>query len=369
MIDQYRCQRCVMDLSDPNIEFDSDGHCNHCRSYPERVAAQLISADLRAGKLDDLLTKIRAAGRNKRYDCVIGVSGGVDSSYVALLAKDFGLRVLLVHFDNGWNGEVAVKNVQNITDNTGFDLFTYVVDWAEFRDLQRSLFKASVIDIELVTDHAIKATLFKVASQFGVKYILNGGNVVTECIMPAAWRHIKVDKKNILDIHKAHGTVKLESYPMAGIIKQQFYKYIYRIKTVQILNYCDFDRGSVISRISSELGWQDYGGKHHESVFTRFYQSYILVEKFNVDKRKAHLSNLICAGQISRQDALARLESPVYDESLLKQDLEFVKKKLGFSDEEFSQYLVESPRSHYEYQSDEQFIDRLAALKRLIFRG
>ena len=252
--------------------------------------------------------------------------GGVDSTYVALLAKDLGLRALLVHFDNGWNSEIAVKNVKSITAATGFDLYTYVVDWNEFRDIQISLFKASVVDIELATDHAIKATLLRVASKFSIKYVLNGGNVVTEAIMPTKWRHTKVDKSNIIDIHKKFGRVSLKTYPMAGIIKQQIYKYFFGIKQVQILNYCAFDREHVVSRIKSELGWIDYGGKHHESVFTRFYQSHILPRKFNIDKRRSHYSNLICAEQLSREDALKMLENPAYDSKLLNQDLEFLTK-------------------------------------------
>ena len=163
---------------------------------------------------------------------------------------------------------------------------------------------------------------FRLAGKFRVKFMLNGGNVVTEAIMPVSWRHTKVDKSNLLDIHKKFGTLKLKSYPTAGIIKQQIYKFIYKIKNVKILNYVGFDRESVISRLKSELGWQEYGGKHHESVFTRFYQAYILPEKFNIDKRRCHYSNLICAGQLSRENALTAIDRSVYDEELLSTDLE-----------------------------------------------
>ena len=219
------CSYCIMDSTDIDIKFDEIGRCNHCKDYFTKINTQIVPEEDQKKELDSLVSKIKDSNANGDYDCVVGISGGVDSSYVALLAKDFGLRALLVHLDNGWNSEISIRNVSNITNKTGFHLYTHVIDWNEFRDLQLSLFRASVVDIELVTDHAIKATLFKVASRFNVKYILNGGNVVTEAIMPVSWRHTKVDKRNIKDIHEKFGKVKIKTYPMAGIINQKFYKY------------------------------------------------------------------------------------------------------------------------------------------------
>jgi N-acetyl sugar amidotransferase len=358
-----RCNYCVMDTSDIDINFDESGQCNHCKGYFDKVTSQLIPSNEQNQQLKKLVSEVKSSNIKGSYDCVVGVSGGVDSTYVALLAKDLGLRALLVHLDNGWNSEISVKNVRNITKSTNFDLYTHVIDWNEFRDIQLSLFKASVVDIELATDHAIKATLFKIASKFKVKFILNGGNVVTEAIMPQSWRHTKVDKSNIKDIHKKFGAIPIKTYPMSGIIRHQFYKYFSRIKTVQILNYYTFDREHVVSRIKAELGWIDYGGKHHESVFTRFYQAYILPKKFNIDKRLAHYSNLICAGQLSRDEALKNLREPVYDRTLLNQDLIFVTKKLGMSISEFETYLNKPGRSHYEFKSDDKMIDILLRFK------
>ena len=224
------CSFCVMDTSDPNIKFDSENRCNHCKSYFDKVAFEIIPINQRRKKLENLVENIKSSNIKGKYDCVVGVSGGVDSSYVALIAKDFNLRTLLVHLDNGWDSQISVQNINNITKNTGFDLFTHVIDWNEFKDLQLSLFKASVVDIELATDHAIKALLFQISVKFGIKYMLNGGNVRTEAIMPVLWRHSKPDIKNLKDIHSKYGTTRLKTYPMAGILKQQFYKYFYSIK-------------------------------------------------------------------------------------------------------------------------------------------
>ncbi len=361
-----RCNFCVMDTSDTDIVFYDSGRCNHCIGYYRRVEFEKIPATERKRELEHLSSEIKKSNEKGKYDCIVGVSGGVDSTYVALLAKDLGLRTLLVHLDNGWNSEISVKNVRSITKSTGFDLYTHVIDWHEFRDIQLSLFKASVVDIELATDHAIKATLFKVASKFGIKFILNGGNVITEAIMPKSWRHTKVDKSNLKDIHKKFGTIPIKTFPMSGILIHQFYKYFFRIKTIQILNYYAFERDYVVSRIKNELGWQDYGGKHHESVFTRFYQAHILPKKFKIDKRLAHYSNLICAGQLSREEALERLREPIYDKDLLDQDLAFVTKKLGFSDEGFSDYLNSPPQSHYFFKSDDKMIERLLRIRELL---
>ncbi|CAH1528183.1 ExsB family protein [Vibrio rotiferianus] len=358
------CNRCIMDTTDPDIEFDEHGVCNHCKNYEIKVASELIPDELKKTQLDEFIDKVKCSGKGRKYDCIVGISGGVDSSYVALLAKGFGLRTLLVHLDNGWNSDIAVKNVKNIAKNTGFDLYTHVIDWSEFRDLQRSLFAASVVDIELATDHAIKAVIFKVAAKFGVKYLLNGGNVITEAIMPVTWRHTKVDKSNLNDIHKKFGKTKLKTYPMAGIIKQQFYKRFYGIENVKILNYINFVRNDVINRLVNELEWEEYGGKHHESVFTRFYQGYILPEKFNIDKRRCHYSNLICAGQMLRDDALERMKLSPYDEKMLNSDKEFLIKKLRFTEPEFDEYIKAPRVSHYDYKSDESLIEFLLGVRK-----
>lgn len=358
------CSKCIMDTADPDIHFDSAGICNHCKIYKEKVANELIKKDIKKKCLDELIKKIKT--QTNTYDCLIGVSGGVDSSYVSLIAKDLGLNALLVHMDNGWNSDIAVKNIKNISKNTGFDLFTYVINWQEFKDVQISLFKASVVDIELATDHAIKAVLFRTAFKHKIKYLFNGGNVVTEAIMPEKWRHIKVDKSNLLDIHRRYGKVKLKTYPTAGIIKQQLYKYFLGLKNIKILNYVEFDKGQIIKRLEHELEWVNYGGKHHESIFTRFYQGYILPNKFNIDKRKSHYSNLINAGQLKREEALNLMKKPPYGKKLMESDFNFLLKKLNFKKDDFIKYINSPKIDHSFYKTDVDFINWLTKIRKFI---
>lgn len=360
------CQFCVMDTTDPDIVFTENKTCNHCDGYQQKVNSQLIPLDRNTAMLSSLADEIKIHSKKKEYNCVIGISGGVDSTYVALLAKDLKLTPILVHFDNGWNSDISVRNIKNTAKKTGFDLFTYVVDWDEFRDIQRSLFKSSVIDIEMATDHAIKATLYAIAKKFRVNYILSGGNVITEAIMPSSWRHIKIDKKNIVDIHKQFGSVKLKTYPFLGILKKQLYKKFLGINEVQILNYVRFNREEVVDKLIKELDWMPYGGKHHESVFTRFYQGVILPRKFNVDKRKCHYSNLICSGQMTREGALTLLKEPAYEERLQKEDEVFVMKKLGFEKGEFEEYISLPRVEHEYYKSDQNLIDTLLNVRNKI---
>ena len=360
------CTNCIMDTSDSDISFQENGVCNHCSNYVSKNDAQLVPIGKREIALEGIKSTILKAGSGKKYDCIVGISGGVDSSYVALLAKDLGLRALLVHLDNGWNSDISVKNIRSIAIYTGFDLYTHVIDWNEFRDLQLSLFKASVIDIELATDHAIKAIVYKVAKKFGVKYILSGGNVRTEAIMPVSWRHTKVDRSNLLDTHHRFGKIKLKTYPTAGIIKQQIYKYLFGIRIIPILNYVEFDRNKIITRLTSELGWIEYGGKHHESVFTRFYQGYILPNKFFIDKRRCHLSNLICASQLTRDEALLEIQKDPYPSSMMMKDKKFLLKKLGFSEKSFDEYISVSEVSHFEFKSDKKLILRLHRIREFI---
>ncbi len=343
------CTRCVMDSTDPDIQFDADGICNHCKHYD---SVRPFFGDKKA-ELQTLVDKISAAGKNNDYDCVIGLSGGVDSTYVAYRAVKMGLRPLAVHLDNGWNSEIAVRNIENIVKKLDIDLHTHVIDWEEFRDLQLSFFKASVVDIEMLTDHAIGAVILDVATSKKIKWMISGTNLATEAILPRSWYHSKSDLKNILAIHKKFGTRKLKTFPMAsGFKRKYFYTKIKKIQELRFLNYIHYDKAEAMETIKKELAWQDYGSKHGESVFTKFYQNYILPRKFNLDKRKAHLSCLICSGQISRAEALLRLEQPLYAPMDLKRDSIFAMKKLGFSESEFEAYLNAPPQSHFDYASE-----------------
>lgn len=365
----YRmCSRCVMDTSDPDIHFDSAGVCSHCRAF-ERARRSLPDPDERRARLDRLVAEVQRAGKGTDYDCIIGVSGGVDSSYVAYLVRQFGLRPLAVHMDNGWNSELAVANVENTLRRLGIDLQTYVVDWEEFRDLHRAFLRASVINAELPTDHAIMATLYRTAAELGVRFIIGGSNTATEGVMPYAWVHDYKDLVNIRRIHARYGAVPLRTYPQLGIARYLRYRYGRRIQLIRILEFVEYDKKKAMETLQQELGWRPYGGKHYESVFTRFFQGYILPRKFGVDKRRAHLSTLICSGQMDRDSALAELESSPYGDADPDEERRYVERKLGFPTEEFDEILATPPRPHESYGSSVWVLHLLRRLARGLGAG
>ena len=346
-----RCTYCVMDTTDPEIRFDEAGRCNHCRSYEQRAAEQLLTGADRERALERIVGEIRRAGRGKEYDCIIGVSGGVDSTYTAYVLAKLGLRPLAVHLDNGWNSEQAVRNIERALAALKIDLFTEVLDWREFRDLQIAFLRASTPDGEIPTDHAIAALLYREAARRGVRYIVDGRNLTTEGILAPSWSQGHGDWKYIRGVQSRFGTRRLRTFPHFGILELAYYTMVRRLKTVSVLNYVPYVKADVMRVIEQELGWEYYGGKHYESVYTRFFQGYILPQKFGIDKRKAHLSTLICSGQITREQALAELTAPVYPPGLLDQDRRFVVKKLELSEEEFAAIMALPPRSFWDYPS------------------
>ncbi|MCO5287778.1 MAG: N-acetyl sugar amidotransferase [Chitinophagaceae bacterium] len=362
----YRqCAISVMDtIADPDITFDEQGICNYYYEY-KKAAEQKLYKDPEEGRkaLEKIVEKIKDAGKGKPYDCIMGLSGGVDSSYVAILAHEYGLKPLAVHFDNGWNSELAVKNIENIVNKLGFDLYTYVINWMEFKDLQLSYLRASVVDIEAITDHAIFASLYRIAGEKDIRYILSGTNVQTEQTMPRTWNFAKSDHRNIKAIHKAYGTVPLKTFPFMNAKVKRYYMAAKGIQSISILNYVPYIKKDVKEMIKNQVGWRDYGDKHYESIFTRFYQGYILPQKFGIDKRKAHLSDLIFGGQITKEEALQKLAQPIYDKDMLKHDYDFVLKKLGLSEEEFKHIMSVPPRSHYEFDYEMPVDKRYPLLK------
>lgn len=355
-----------MDTSDPDIRFDGEGVCNHCREYARLAAESLYSGADAHRRLDALVARIRKEGEGKEYDCVLGLSGGVDSSFVAYKAKELGLRPLAVHLDNGWNSELSVANIERIVKKLDIDLFTYVIDWEEFRELQVSFFKASVVDIEMLTDHAIAAVIFDVARQHGLRYFLSGYNVATESIMPRSWFYgNKLDGRNIRAIFKTFGGGKrIESFPILSFYQYVLLVYAKRLKVIPLLNYLAYDKSEAMAVLHEKLGWVYYGGKHYESRFTRFYQAYILPGKFHIDKRRAHLSSLICSGQVRRDEALEAISEDLYTPEKLREDKEFVIKKLGMTEDEFEAYMNVPPRSHLDYPSYETMYRVLRPLGR-----
>lgn len=363
----YRqCAISVMDnIADPQIHFDDNGICNYYYEYKMAEAEKLVGGEEGKQMLEQIAIKIKAEGRGKPYDCIIGLSGGVDSTYVAWLAKQLGLRPLAVHFDNGWNSELAVKNIENIVTKLEFDLFSYIINWEEFKDLQLSYLKASVVDIEAITDHAILATLYRLAGEKNIKYILSGTNVQTENTLPKSWIFSKADHINIKSIHEIYGTIPLKTFPFFDTKVKRFYQKIKGIKSISLLNYLEYNKKNVKDVIQQELGWRDYGGKHYESIWTRFYQGYILFQKFKIDKRKAHLSDLIFSGQITKDQALEKLKEPIYNPEQFKLDYDFVLKKLNLSSANFDAIMNLPTRSHYDFDYEKPIDQRYPILKPL----
>jgi N-acetyl sugar amidotransferase len=347
------CKRCVLDYTADGIRFDDNGVCNFCLDF-DKIAARTIRRPVedRIRDLEIELKKIKQKGKGKKYDCILGVSGGVDSTYLALKAKEWNLRPLVVHFDNGWNSELAVKNIENIVSKLGFDLYTYVIDWEQFRDLQLAFIKASVLDLEMPTDQIIFSALYKIASENGIKYVLSGHNIATEAILPPSWYSNKLDYINLKDINQKFGRSSISNLPKLTLYHKYYYQQILCINTVSLLNYIDYNKQNVKNEIIDKLNWQDYGGKHYESIFTKFYQAYILPVKFNIDKRKAHLSNLINSGQMNRDDALIELNLPPFDMSQIESDKEYVAKKLEITVKELEKYLTQPSRSHSLFRTE-----------------
>jgi N-acetyl sugar amidotransferase len=352
-----------MDTSDPDIQFDEHGVCNHCKRYLKQFTIRTLKGNEAKSQLEKLIRRIKDSGKGKEYDCIIGVSGGVDSTYVAFITKELGLRPLAIHFDNGWNSELAVANIEKLLTKLGIDLFTFVIEWDEFKDLQLSFLKASTPDGEIPTDHAINALLFREANKRGIKYIINGMNYATESMSVPAWSYGHSDWKYISSVHKQFGVTTLKHYPHFNVLNLFWWTFVKRIKVVSILNYLDYKKDEVMKTIQDELGWVYYGGKHYESIYTRFYQGFVLPVKFNIDKRKGHLSDLIMSGQLSREAALEAIKNPIYDKSLLQQDKEFVMKKFNLNIQAFST-IMDNPVKNFKYYPNNYKL--ISAIKQLV---
>lgn len=360
------CSKTVMDnIADPNITFDENGVCNYWYDYQKKAKEKVFHGTLGKELFNQKIAEIKAYGKDKKYDCLIGLSGGVDSTYIAYLVKKHGLRPLAVHFDNGWNSEIAVQNINNIIDKLQCDLFTLVVDWDEFKDLQLAYLKAGVVDIEVLTDHAIFGTLNKLAKKNDIKYVISGANIETEYLLPKAWIFNKLDAVNIKAIHSQFGNVPLKTYPLLKEFNKRYYQKFLKLEFVTPINFERYEKEKVKQLISEELNWKDYGGKHFESVFTKFYQAYILPTKFKIDKRKAHLSNLICSNQLSREEALTELEKPIYDPHELSRDMDYVLKKFGLTQQAFNEIMSKEPVPHTNYDYDQGFFEKNIVLRKI----
>lgn len=348
------CTRCVMDTTDPEITFDASGVCRYCRLYDSRVRPGILNVAEKRARLGEITEQIKTAGRNKKYDSVLGLSGGLDSSYLAYIAWKNGLRPLVIHLDNSWDSEIAVNNVENIVRETGFDYYNHVVDWEEFRDIQLSYLKASVLDVEVVSDHAILALMYRLAAKNGTRYILSGENYSLEgALSGRGWNYpYKQDLLNLKAIHREFGTMPMKTFPTKSLHGVSFCEEALGIRRVRLLDCVDYTRKEAMARLESEMGWRYYGDKHFESLFTKFYQAYILPRKFGLDKRRPHLCSMIHSGQMTRAEAMDVLSGPPYPEHELAAEYEYVIKKLGLSRQEFEEIMAKPPVPHDAYPQE-----------------
>ena len=343
------CTRCVMDTTDPDIVFDEQGVCNHCYTYDEMIRKYVFIGEEGRKRLESIVNEIKIAGKDKEYDCIIGVSGGVDSTSVAYKVKELGLRPLAVHLDNGWDSELAVKNIEQALKMLNIDLYTHVINWEEFKDLQLAFLRASTPDSEIPSDHAIVSLMYQMAEKVGTKYVLAGYNAKTESHLPSAWSKGYWDWKYIKSVSKQFGRVKLKTFPHVDFWTLR--RYTHTQNWIHILNYLDYNKKDAKDILIKKLNWKDYGWKHHESIYTRFYQGYILLHKFGYDKRKVHLSSLICAGETSRDEALIELQKEPYPLQMQMEDKQYVIKKLNISEEEFENIMRLPKKSFWDYPS------------------
>jgi N-acetyl sugar amidotransferase len=357
------CSRCIMDTTVPDIIFNEQGVCNLCIQYEQRTKKELHYDEVGQASLQDLINKIKAKGSRREYDCLIGISGGVDSTYVAyLVKKKFGLRPLAVHLDNGWDTELAVSNVEQTMKRLEIDLFTYVLNWEEFKDLQISFLKSSISNAEIPTDHAIWAILIRIAATKGIQYIISGSNIVTECLMPESWLYGSKDARIINSIQNQYGTAKLKTFPQLSTLDFIYYLMIKGIRWVPVLNHVPYNKKEAKRTLCEELNWRDYGGKHYESVYTRFFHAYYLPKKFNIDLRRAYTSALIMSGQIARDQALQEIQELPYPSDLMEEDKEFVIKKLGLSQGEFDQIMTAPPKPYSDYANIDKLWRRFSGI-------
>lgn len=348
------CNRCVMDTSDPGIQFNDQGNCNNCNDFLFEAQKIIYRGEESDNQLKGIVQKIKKNGKGKEYDCLIGVSGGVDSSYVAWKVVKLGLRPLAVHVDNGWNSEEAVNNIKHVCNKLSIDYQSNVLDWDEFKDIQLSILKSSIVEVEIPTDVAIASVCHKVASKNNIKFIIGGGNFSTEGILPDLWFYNPKDLKLLKSIQKQFGKNKMKTFPTFDYKMEIYYKFIRGIKMIYILNYLPYNKNEAIQTLEREVGWKNYGGKHHESVYTRFMQSYVQPVKFNLDYRRATLSSQICSGDVSREEALEELKKISYNPETLEADKEYVSKKLEITVSELEKIITAPPKSYKDYPNDER---------------
>ena len=360
------CVRCIMDTTDPTITFDDRGFCNHCT----RVETDFIGKTWQPEANDKLMARIaeiKEAGKDQKYDCLIGLSGGVDSSFLAhLVVREWGLRPLAVHVDAGWNSAIAVHNIEVLVRGLDIDLYTEVIDWENVQDLQRAYMLSGVENQDVPQDHVFFSVLNRLVIKYDLKYFLTGGNASTESILPSSWGYDATDSVNLLDIHRRFGSSELDKYPYMSLWKRHiYYRFIAKFEAVRLLDLYPYFREPAIKTIESLYGWKNYGDKHHESRWTRWFQAHYLPYKFGIDKRRAHIASMVMSGELTRDAALEAIKQPLYDPSQLLIDTEYVKKKLGFSDNEYLSIMNAEPKIYSEYKNAKIIMDRMRRVKRM----
>lgn len=354
------CCNCVMDTTDTAIVFDKNGICDHCNTFFSKTLPTWHTDERGSAELELMVMEIKKEGEGKDFDCIIGMSGGIDSSYLTYIAKEkLGLRPLVFHVDAGWNSQMAVNNIERLVDGLGLDLYTEVIDWEEMKDLQKAFFKSGVSHIDSPQDNAFFATMYKFAVQYDVKYILTGGNLSTECIRnPVEWMYYQSDSRQIMDIHEKFGERPLKNYPITSILWHKIWlPYVKGIKTVRPLNCVPYVKQDAMKLLMDRFGWQPYPQKHFESRFTRFYESYWLTKRFGYDVRRVQYSSLIVTGQMTRDQALEMLKQSPYDVTTIDQEIEFVANKLGISVDELNGYMNLPKKTYRDYKSQRQIYD------------
>jgi N-acetyl sugar amidotransferase len=358
-----------MDTTDSKITFDSEGVCDHCNTFYKDIQPYWHTDEKGRKALQEIIDKVKKEGMGKEFDCLMGMSGGIDSSYLLYVMKEkFGLRPLVFHVDAGWNSQIAVNNIERLVDGLGLDLYTEVINWEEIKDLQLAFFKSGVPHIDVPQDHAFFATMYKFASKHNIKYILTGGNYSTECVRnPLEWMYYQSDSIQLRDIYKKHGRGKLKDYPVTNILWHKVYlPYIKGIKLIRPLDYVPYNKDEAMQLLVDKFGYQKYPQKHFESRFTRFYESYWLPRKFGFDTRKVQFSSLILTGQMTREEALKKLSEPAFDPKTINQDFEYIATKLGISVEELQGYMDAPNKTYKDYKSQESIYNIGASLLRML---
>ncbi len=354
------CTRCVMDTSDSAITFDAQGVCDHCNDFARNVRPNWHTDERGRQALAQIVERIKEGGKGKEFDCILGMSGGLDSSYMLhLIVTEFGLRPLVFHVDGGWNTDIAVNNIQMLVEKLGLDLYTEVINWEDMRDFQLAMFKSGVPHLDIPQDHAFVATLYHFANKHGIKYIMNGGNYATECIRnPLEWLYYGTDMAQINDIRRRFCTRPLKHYPFSSVMFHKIYlRYLKGVQVVKPLNMLPYTKQLAIDTLSGLYGWRPYPQKHFESRFTKFYEGYWLPTRFGFDTRRVQYSSLIQTGQVTREEALAKLEQPAYDPATIDEEFEYIATKLGISAAELRQYHEMPLKSFRDYRNQAWMFD------------